>query len=165
MHLICTGMSFKLACVPKNMLNRSIEESAAQLDALSRMGMMVCSPGTETPSLARCLYLFSAPPPGLLHFGQGWHYSAAALHAELDALDLANMDIVDVAKVKDVCSKHGTTLAVDSSSRERSLPDGKPGRLVSYVLKCKHDMKNRQAADVTASGERSTCFKYLFQAL
>ena len=89
MHLICTGISFKLACVPKNMLNRSIEESAAQLDALSRMGMMVCSPGTETPSLARCLYLFSAPPPGLLHFGQGWQYSAAALRAELDALDLA----------------------------------------------------------------------------
>ena len=44
MHLICTGMPFKLACVPKNMLNRSTEESAAQLDALSRMGMVVCSP-------------------------------------------------------------------------------------------------------------------------
>ena len=51
-------------------------------------------------------------PPRLLHFGQGWQYSAAALRAELDALDLANMDIVDVAKVvKDVRSKHGTTLA------------------------------------------------------
>ena len=111
-----------------------------------------------------CIYFL--PPPRLLHFGQGWQYSAAVLRVELDALDLANMDIVDVAKVvKDVCSKHGTTLAVDSSSRERSLSDGKPGRLVSYVLKCKHGMKNRQAADVTASGERSTCFKYLFQAL
>ena len=76
------------------------------------------------------------------------------------------MDIVDVANVvKDVCSKHGSTLAVDSSSRRRSLSDAKPGRLVSYALKCKHGMKNRQAADVTASVERSTCFKYLFQAL
>ena len=62
MHLICTGMPFKLACVPKNMLNRSTEESAAQLDALSRMGMVVCSPRTETLSLARCLHLFSDPP-------------------------------------------------------------------------------------------------------
>ena len=71
MHLICTGMSFKLACVPKNMINISIEESAAQFDALSRMGMVVFSPRTETLSLAGCLHLLSATPPAPSAFRPG----------------------------------------------------------------------------------------------
>ena len=104
-----------------------------------------------------CISCTPAFPPCLV---QGWQYSADNLRAELNVIVTENKDILAVADgVKEVCLKHGTKLSSDGSKRAKCSTQGEKGRLVAYLLRCVHGMPNRQAHEVSASGERSTLLR------